>query len=176
MPGFGEFLFGSSGGIKKKQVYTPQQMSFLNNLLGSLIQGGGQGGGNFLDYYNQLLGGGEESDFERFAAPFRQEFQDQTIPMLAERFAGIGGGMGGGMSGALSSSGFGQSLSSAGSQFQNQLAALYAGLRQHAAGQMAGLAGAGLGAQPYALLQKQASPGFLPTLAGNAFSAFTGGF
>jgi hypothetical protein len=178
MGGFGDFLFGSKGGIKKKQVYTPQQMGVLQNLLSSLMQGNGQGGqgggqgGNFLDYYNQLLGGGEQSDFENFAAPFRQEFQDQTIPMLAERFAGGGGGMGG----ALSSSGFGQSLGAAGSQLQNQLAALYAGLRQHAAGQMAGLTGTALGAQPYALIQKQASPGFLPTLAGNAFSAFTGGF
>ena len=173
MPGFSDFLFGSSGGIKKKQIYTPQQMSFLNNLLSSLTQGGGEGG-NFLDYYNQLLGGGEQSDFERFAEPYRQEFQNQIIPQLAERFAGGYGH--GGMSGALSSSGFGQSLGAAGGQLQSQLAALYAGLRQHAAGQMTGLAGAGLGAQPNALIQKQASPGFLPTLAGSAFSAFTGGF
>tara|TARA_R110000868_G_scaffold213525_2_gene463618 strand:- start:1236 stop:1772 length:537 start_codon:yes stop_codon:yes gene_type:complete len=169
--GLGSFLFGSRDKLSKKQTYTPQQMQFLNQLLGAL--GGGQGGqegqgGNFLDYYSNLLGGDQgQGDFESFAEPYRQEFQNQTIPMLAERFAGAGGAGAGGMSGALSSSGFGQSLGAAGSNFNAQLAQLFAGLRQSAAGQMSGLAGLGLGAQPYAFQQKSASPGFLTSgLAG----------
>ncbi len=171
MPSLGSFLFGSKDKLSKKQVYTPQQMQFLNQLLGSL--GGGQDGqgGNFLDYYSNLLGGDQgQGDFENFAEPFRQQFQNETIPMLAERFAGAGGGMGGG----LSSSGFGQSLNSAGSNFNAQLAQLFAGLRQSAAGQMSGLAGLGLGAQPYAFQQKPASPGLLATGLGSFMQGFGG--
>jgi hypothetical protein len=179
MPGLNDFLFGQSSKTKKKELYTPEQMQFLRQLIGSL--GGGEGGGGFLDYYKNLLGGeGGQGDFEAFAEPYRQQFQNETIPMLAERFAGIGGGQGGGMSGALSSSGFGQSLSSAGSNFNAQLAQLYAGLRQQAAGQMAGLAGTALGAQPYYLKQRQASPGLLQSalssFAQGAGSAIGGGF
>jgi hypothetical protein len=162
------FLFGSRDKLKKKQTYTPGQMQFLDQLLGSL-SGGGQEGGNFLDYFKNLLGGEEgQGDFENFAAPYKEQFQNETIPMLAERFAGAGGGMGG----ALSSSGFGQSLSSAGSNFNAQLAQLYAGLRQNAAGQMSGLAGLGLGSQPYAFQHKPASPGFLQS----GLSGFMQGF
>lgn len=179
------FWTGENAKLSKKQAYTPGQMQFLDQLLGMLSggQGGGNGGqgqgGNFLDYFSNLLGGeGGQGDFEGFAAPYRQQFENETIPMLAERFAG---GMGhGGMSGALSSSGFGQSLSSAGGQFNSQLAQLFSGLRQNAAGQMSNLAGLGLGAQPYAFTQKQASPGFLSTagsaLLGGVGSALTGRF
>lgn len=173
--GLGSFLFGSKDKISKKQTYTPQQMQFLNQLLGAL--GGGQSGqgGNFLDYYSNLLGGGEgQGDFENFAEPYRQQFQNETIPMLAERFAGAGGSSAGGMSGALSSSGFGQSLGSAGSNFNAQLAQLFAGLRQNAAGQMSGLAGLGLGAQPFAFQQKPATPGFLATGLGSFIQGFGG--
>lgn len=165
MPKFGEWLFGSDAKLKKKQAYTDEQMNFFNQLLGSL---GGQGGGGFLDYYSKLLGGeGGQGDFENFAAPYRQQFENETIPMLAERFAGAGGGMGG----ALSSSGFGQSLSSAGSNFNAQLAQLFASLRQNAAGQMAGLAGQALGAQPYVFTQQQANPGAASYLGGAAMGA-----
>jgi hypothetical protein len=165
MPGLGEFLFGSGSRTKKKQAYTPEQMQFLNQLLGSL--GGGDQGG-FLGYYKNLLGGEEgQGDFEAFADPYRRQFEQETVPMLAERFAGAGGGMGG----ALSSSGFGQQLSSAGANLNSQLAQLYAGLRQGAAGQMAGLTGTALGAQPYFLKQRQASPGLFQT----ALSGFAQG-
>jgi len=165
MPGFSEWLFGSEPKIKKKQAYTDQQMQFLNQLMGSLM-GGGKG--NFLDYYQNLLGGeGGQGDFENFAAPYRQQFENETIPMLAERFAGAGGGMGG----ALSSSGFGQSLSSAGGNFNAQLAQLFASLRQNAAGQMSNLAGLGLGAQPYMFTQQGANPGAWAQIGSAAMGA-----
>jgi hypothetical protein len=162
---------GSSPKVKKHQVYTGGQMQFLNQLLGML--GGSQGGqgGNFLDYYSNLLGGESgQGDLESFAEPYRQQFENETIPMLAERFAGAGGGMGG----ALSSSGFGQSLGSAGGNFNAQLAQLFASLRQNAAGQMSGLAGLGLGAQPYALTTTPGSPGAGMGLLGGALGSFLG--
>ncbi len=169
MPGLGEFLFGSSGGIKKKQVYTPGQMNFLNQLLQSLGQ---KGEGNFLDYYKNILSGQGGEDFESFADPFRKQFEQETVPMLAERFAGLGGT---GMGGALSSSGFGQQLSMAGSNLNSQLAQLFAGLRSNAAQQLGGFAGLGLGAQPYALIQKQASPGLVQSGTNAFMSALAGG-
>ena len=160
------FWTGEKAKLRKKQAYSDEQMQFFNQFLSML--GGGENGGGFMDYFSNLLGGeGGQGDFEGFAEPYRQQFQNETIPMLAERFAGAGGGMGG----ALSSSGFGQSLSSAGSNFNAQLAQLYAGLRQNAAGQMAGLSQTALGAQPFAFSQRQASPGFLST----AGSALLGG-
>ena len=52
-----------------------------------------------------------------------QQYEQHTIPGHAERFAGMGG-----MGGGLSSSGFGQSLSSAGGNLQSLLAALKSSL------------------------------------------------
>ena len=73
----------------------------------------------------ELLGGqlGEDGggDFESFAAPFRREFNEQTVPGIAERFAGLGG---------LSSSGFQQSLGQAGAGLNEKLAALHGGLKE----------------------------------------------
>ena len=76
-----------------------------------------------------MLSGSPEA-YEKFAAPHLRQFQEQTIPMLAERFAGLGGGLGGG---ALGSTGFGQAVGGAGAQLQSNLANLYAQLQQQAA-------------------------------------------
>ncbi len=74
-----------------------------------------------------------------------QNFEQQIIPQLSERFAGLGGGMGGG---TMGSSGFGQAVGGAGAQLQAQLAQLHAGLRQQASQQAMGqynqMAGLGL--------------------------------
>lgn len=85
---------------------SPQQEQFQNKILELLS---GQLGEN----------GGE--DFESFAAPFRREFNEQTVPGIAERFAGLGG---------LSSSGFQQSLGQAGAGLNEKLASLQSGLKQ----------------------------------------------
>lgn len=101
-------LLASSMGSKQpkaKQFPTlaPEQQAFQNKIL-------------------ELLSGqvGEES-FEQFAAPFQRQFKEQTIPGIAERFAGLG---------ALSSSGFQQSLGQAGAGLNEKLAALQQGLKQ----------------------------------------------
>lgn len=75
----------------------------------------------FQDKILQMLGGqlGDES-FETFAAPYKREFEEQTIPGISERFAGLGG---------LSSSGFTQSLGQAGAGLNEKLAALQQGLK-----------------------------------------------
>ncbi len=102
-------LFSSLFGQKKPTAtqyptMSPEQQQFQNKIL-------------------ELLGGqlGGEEGFEQFAAPYQREFQEQTIPGIAERFAGLGG---------LSSSGFTQSLGQAGAGLNEKLAALQQGLKQ----------------------------------------------
>lgn len=116
----------------------PQQQQVLSNFLNQIMQMQGQGGNleQSQSYLSQFLngdqGGGGQQAFEQFAAPYRTEFQEQTLPGIAQRFAGMGGGLGGGVMG---SSGFAQALGGAGNQFQSNLSNLFANLRQQAAQQ-----------------------------------------
>lgn len=163
IPGIGTALGAGIGGLagglsgffgntpdRFVNTQTPEQQALMNQVLGNARQMGGQGGNYQLanNYLSQLLSR-DPGVYERFAAPYMQQFEQQTVPMLAERFAGLGGGMGGG---ALSSSGFGQALGGAGAQLQAQLANLYANLQQNAAQQSIGqynqLSHLGLGLQP----------------------------
>lgn len=148
-----------SPGMKKFDQYTPEQQKRLNEMLQMLSGEGqlGQGQDESLSFWRDILSG-EPGAFEKFSDPYMREFNEKTIPMLAERFAGAGAN-----SGALSSSGFGQSLSSAGAGLQSQLAALKAALQQQAAqsimGQYGQLSGQAFGAQPFGYMQKQPSFG-----------------
>ena len=154
--GFG----GGSNKMKKIPTMTKEQQSLLNQMMQMLGPGGGlgQGMGEGVDLMRQYLDPSSEA-MQQFSQPYMNEFNQQTVPGLAERFAGMGGGMGGG----LSSSGFGQSLSSAGGNLQAQLAQLKAGLGQQAAqslmGQYGSMAGMGLRAQPFGYQQPQQSMG-----------------
>lgn len=159
------FLFGQDPSMDKFDTMNPQQQQLLNQMLQMLGGGGGlgQGYGQSIDYLKQLMDPSSEA-VSQFTQPYMDQFNQQTVPMLAERFAGAGGGMGGG----LSSSGFGQSLSAAGGALQNQLAALKAGLGQQAAGQLqqqyGQLTGQALGAQPFGYQYNPGSQGFLGNL------------
>lgn len=73
-------------------------------------------------YLQNLLEGGPEA-FARFEAPYLRQFEEQTIPMLAERFGGAG---------AQSSSAFQQALGGAGAGLSEQLASLRSGLQMQA--------------------------------------------
>lgn len=130
-------------------------LSQLMQLLGN--QGGiGQGQNEAINYQRQLMDPSSQA-VNQFSQPYIDQFNQQTVPGLAERFAGLGGGMGGG----LSSSGFGQSLSAAGSNLQTQLAALKASLGQQAAQslmqQYGNLSQIGLSAQPFGYQQQSPS-------------------
>lgn len=65
----------------------------------------------------QQLYQGNKYGFEPIAAQARNQFATQTIPTIAERFAGLG---------ALSSSGFNRQLAQAGTDLERDLAALRA--------------------------------------------------
>jgi len=153
-----DFLFGTDNKMKKLPTGTEEQMQFGGkDLIGLLQQMMGQGGGlNLANQYDQnLLGQGPEA-FQNFSEPYLQQFQEQILPQIAERFAGAG---------ALSSSGFGQALGGASSNFQAQLAQLFSQMQGQAAGrqqgQFQGLSGLGLGYSPFAYHEKQGSTGFL---------------
>jgi hypothetical protein len=169
----GSALFGDKDELIQAPTYTPEQQQALSSLLGQLGMGGGVGGNysQSQNYLSRILSG-DRGSFDQFAAPFRTEFQEQTVPRLAERFAGLGGGLGGG---ALGSSGFGQALGGAASQFQSNLSNLYAQMQQNAAQQAMGnytnLANLGLGSRSFENLYQPGSTG----LFGGLTSGFAGG-
>jgi hypothetical protein len=156
------------GNDKMKQVptMTKEQQALLNQILGFLGSGSQLGGGftKGLSLQQQMMDPSSEA-VEQFAAPYQQQFEQQTIPGLAERFAGMGA-----LGGGLSSSGFGQALGAAGGNLQTQLAALKAGLGQQAAqslmSQYGSMLGLGLGAQPFAYQQPA------PSAFGGMFEAW----
>jgi hypothetical protein len=165
-------LFGNDNELQKLPTGTKQQQQFGGNeLIQWLQQQLGEGGGfNQANQYDQnLLGNGPEA-FNQFAQPYNQQFEQKILPGIAERFAGAG---------ALSSSGFGQALGGAASDFQSQLAQLFSQLQGQAAGrqqnQFQNLSNTGLGYQPFAYNEKQGSPGLLPQFATAGIKAFSGG-
>jgi hypothetical protein len=129
----------------------------------------GQGYQGALGLQQQLMDPSSEA-VQQFAEPYMRQFEQQTVPGLAERFAGLGA-----MGGGLSSSGVGQALGAAGGNLQAQLAALKAGLGQQAAqqlmGQYGGMLGSALGAQPFAYTKPQygAGAGFMQQYAQAGF-------
>jgi len=126
--GAGYDKWGGADNLKKVPMMDKGQQGLLNQLMQMLGPEGGLGQGmqEGIGLQRQLMDPSSEA-MQQFSQPYMNEFNQQTVPGLAERFAGMGG-----MGGGLSSSGFGQSLSSAGGNLQAQLAQLKAGLGQQA--------------------------------------------
>lgn len=164
MASFMDWLFGGPDKLKKFDTGTKEQQALHNNILAQAM-GMSNGGGFSLanDYYNRLLGEDSGQAFNQFSQPYLQQFQDQILPQIAERFAG---------GGALSSSGFGQSLGGAASGLQSQLAQLFSQLQGQAAqaqyGQFNQLSNTGLGYQPFGYQHIPGSQGILGPLFANA--------
>lgn len=163
-----------SGGDEMKKVPTlsKEQQNLLKQMSGMLSSGQlGQGYGQSLDLMQQLMDPNSAA-VAQFTEPHMKQFEQQTVPQLAERFAGMGA-----MGGGLSSSGFGQSLSSAAGNLQSNLAQLKAQLGQQAAGslmnQYGNMSGQVMGAQPFGYQQQ--APGMFPSmLSGWAQGGFPG--
>jgi hypothetical protein len=97
--GMSEFLGGTPGRFDQVGRYNPNQERAFNQLLSQGLQG--------------LMN--PQAGFQPIANQARQQFQNQTVPSLAERFtAGAGG--------ALSSPAFASQLGSAGAQLEGNLA------------------------------------------------------
>src|ERR1700679_312113 len=169
----GERLFGNSPEIQQKATGTRQQMQFGGkDLIGILQHMMGQGGGyNQANQYDQnFIGNNSQQAFNNFSAPYLQQFEEQLLPQIAERFAGRG---------ALSSSGFGQALGGATAGLQSQLAQLFSQLQGQAAGrqqnQFQNLSQIGLGYNPFAYHERQGSTGFVAPFLTSVASSFAGG-
>jgi hypothetical protein len=119
-------------GLRSLSTMSKGQGNFLQQLLSQLQGQSSNLGQNPLfqagsNYLQKLLGGGQESQ-QSFSAPFMRQFNEQTVPALAERFSGLGAG-------AQSSSAFQQALGQAGAGLQENLAALHSGNQMQGLGQ-----------------------------------------
>jgi hypothetical protein len=167
MAGFMDWLFGSPDQLNKVPSGTPQQEQLHNQVLSQAMgMTQGQGGYNQAqDYYKNLFQPGNKA-YEQFSAPYMNQFEEQILPQIAERFAGAG---------ALSSSGFGQAVGGAGAGLQAKLAQLFASLQnqaaEHQTNQFNQLSQTGLNYQPFQYEQQEGSQGFLGPLLGGITGA-----
>ena len=166
--------FNKRDSMNKVPTMTKEQQSLMrrmNQMLGGQGQLG-QGYKGALGLQQQLMDPSSEA-VNQFSQPYIDQYNQTTIPNLAERFAGFGA-----QGGGLSSSGFGQALGAAGSGLQSQLAALKAGLGQNAAQslmqQYGNMSGQVLGAQPFGYQQQAPSMtgGMLQGWAQSGFQGF----
>ncbi len=118
-------IFGSSS--KRESTFSPQQQQLMDQFMKGIENNPTYNAGN--SYLQNILSGNPEA-FQAFEQPFKQQFEQETLPMIGERFAGMGTG-----SGALSSSGLNNSLARAGSDLSTNLASMRSGLQMQAAGQ-----------------------------------------
>jgi len=126
MANLNEFLFGNES---KMKGFNKQSLGALLQML----QGGGlqgnplfESGSNFLQ---QLFNPSSQS-MQDFQAPYMENFNQNIVPDIANRFAGMGTGASG-----LSSSGFQQTLGQAGRGLQKDLASMRGQMQMQGAGQ-----------------------------------------
>ena len=120
----GRFLFGDKGG--RENIYSPEQQR-LQSYMMQQAQTGITGNRNYQqgsDYLSRLLSNDPEA-YAAFEAPYRQQFEQQVIPGIGERYAGMGAGN-------QSSSAFRNELAQAGGDYTTGLAALRANLQMQA--------------------------------------------
>lgn len=167
-----KFFLGSPEKHRRQSTLLPGQEPLMDQLQQSAM-GPGAGGafGNAADYWYNILNDNPEL-MQQFMAPEMRRFNEQIIPGLSEQFAGMGAG-------GLSSSGFRNSAVNAGTDLQERLGALRAGLKNQAAQGLFGVGQQGLGNYSQDIMTQPGTQGLLPSLAegaGNALTQFGGGF
>lgn len=159
--GLFDFFFGKKAKVKKTPRLTPEAMEYYKQA----FQGGGieqnplfQQGTDFL----QKIMGGDTSAFE---GPLMQQFEQETLPGVAEQFAGLQSGAG---------SGLNQALARAAENLGTQLGAQRAGLMMQSLPQALGFAQAPgqeklglLGVEPYQNYMQEGTPGAFGQFAAN---------
>lgn len=142
--GLGAFFLGQPERTEQLSQYSPQNQEMFNQLIGQIL-GQYQTGGEF----DPAGGGG----FAPIAEQARTQFEEQTVPSIAERFTAMGGGGG-------RSSAFAQQLGQAGAGLEQGLAAQGAqfGLQQQ--GLLQNLLGMGRQESSF----RPRDPGFLENL------------
>lgn len=150
--GLYESLFGTPGRIENMPTMSGEQSQLLAQLLQGL-------GGPMQSGLGNLQGilSGEPGALEAFQAPAMRQFQEQTVPGIAERFSSMGAG-------AQGSSAFGQQLGAAGAGLAENLSAQRAGLQSQALQQLSQLLGLGIGQQTFQPTQIPGQQGGLQQL------------
>ena len=161
----GNFFTGYDPMDYQQTTLGPEQIPLYEQSVNAGLQRGAGGAfGTTADYYRDLLGNNPE-DFNRFAAPEMRQFNEQTIPGLAEQFAGMG-------SGGLSSSGFRNAAVNAGADLGERLGAIRANLRQQGAQGLMGIGQQGLN-QYLENIHIPGQPGMLQGMASGMGSGLT---
>jgi hypothetical protein len=147
-------MFGTPGSFDQISNLTPEQQKMISQLMPQLQQGQGLG----MDWITDMLSNDPEA-MAKFEAPYKRQFEQETVPGIAERFAGMGTG------GSQSSSAMNQSMGQAGRELSEKLAALKGNLQQSAMGSLQGMMGMGMQPQ-FENVYNQPKTGFLGGLAG----------
>jgi hypothetical protein len=157
MSSLSNFFQGKPGGFEQQSMLGPQQQPILQNLTNA-VQNRGAGGsfGDVADYYRNLISGGG-NDFQNLATPYIRQLRQETLPGIANTFAGIG-------MGATNSTGYRNAVQQANTDLSERLASLQASLRQQGAEGLTGLGNQSLG-NYFANFYRPRSPGFLESAA-----------
>ncbi len=131
-------LTGNKG--ETKSTYNKGQKGGINDIF-DIIQGI-KGGSADITQNPQFQQGNEwlmglfndPEFFKSFEAPLQRQFQEETVPGLANRFASMGSG------GSLGSTGFRNQLAREGSNLSTNIAAMRGGMQQNAIPQLLGYA------------------------------------
>jgi hypothetical protein len=153
-----DWLLGSEDKMTKLDNKSAGQNQLHGSILDQLkkLMSGGGGYDQAIQHFQDLIGPG---GFEKFSDPYRQQFNQKTLPGIAEKFAG---------GGALSSSGFGQALGGASSDFEAQLAQLFGNKQDQAAqgifSQFNEMSNQGLNYEPFTYHEQKGEGGLLKPL------------
>lgn len=167
-------IFSALGGLtgdkaKQGSTYSKGARSAIDDILNSIK---GMKGGAMDVTQNQNYQTGQDwlqsmfndpQFFEQFEAPIQRQFQEQTIPELANRFAGMGSG------GSTGSTAFRNQLAREGSNLSTNLAALRGGMQQQAIPQLQAYA-----QQPFSNLMSLYQQALQPTM--NQYTPASPGF
>lgn len=119
-------MMGDKGGMSS--TYSGKQRSTIDNLL-DMVKGGqtGQNMGAGQDWLSSLFN--DPEFFKQFEAPLQRQFQEETIPGLANRFAGMGSG------GSTGSTGFRNQATREAGNLSTNIGALRGGMQQQGVNQ-----------------------------------------
>lgn len=120
---------GDEGGFGS--TYNENQLGMLDQILNSLKGGAPnvQDNQNYLqgqDWLNSLFN--DPEFFKNMEAPLQRQFEENTVPELANRFAGMGAG-------ATGSTAFRNQLGREGSNLHSNIAAMRTGMQQQGVNQ-----------------------------------------
>jgi hypothetical protein len=107
-------------------------MEMLKGMKGNADITQNQGYQQGQQWLNDLFN--DENFFKNFEAPLQRQFQEQTVPDLANGFAGMGSG------GSMGSTAFRNQLGREGSNLSTNIAALRGGMQQQGVNQQLGYA------------------------------------